>query len=129
VFQRDYLLRIIQQAAEAVARALKLLRERKSDEAEQALGEGYAALGIDRELLLVLDAPTLRSQLADDEKVAIAVRLLLADAEVRRAQGQPKAAVRRLRSAARLAEQLREPDPELTAELEHATARFGTDLD
>ena len=124
VFQRDYLLRVIQQAAEALARALKLLREKKDDDAEQALGEGYAALGIERELLLVLDAKTLRSQLADDEKVAMAVRLLLGDAEVRDAKGQRKGAVRRMKAAARLFEQLREPDGELAAELGRARERF-----
>ncbi len=119
MFQRDYLMRVIQQAAEALARALRLLRERKQEDAEQALGEGYSALGIDRELLLLLDAPTLRSQLADDEKVAMAARLLVGDAELRHARGQGSAAARRRRAARRLAEQLASgPELELTAELE-----------
>jgi len=119
MFQRDYLMRMIQQAAEALARALRFLRERKEEEAEQALGEGYAAVGIDRELLLLLDAPTLRRQLADDEKVAMAVRLLIGDAELRHARGEGSAAARRLRAAARLAEQLGGgPEVELTGELE-----------
>ena len=117
MFQRDYLLRVIQQAAEALARALRAIVARKDDEAEQALQEAYTALGIDRELLLLLDAPTLRSQLAAEEKVAMAARLLLGDAELRHARGEPEAARRRLRAAHRLAEQLSEPDPELTAEL------------
>lgn len=120
MFQRDYLLRIIQQAAEALARALRAIGARKDDEAEEALQEGYAALGIDRELLLLLDATTLRSQLVDDTKVAMAARLLLGDAALRRARGETDAALRRIRAAHRLAEQLREPDPELTAELARA---------
>jgi NAD-specific glutamate dehydrogenase len=127
VFQRDYILRAVQQAAEALARALKLLLSKKEDEAEQALVEGYAALGIDRELLLMLDAKSLRSQLADDSKVAMAARLLLGDAELRHARGDSKAALRRLRAAIRLAEELPAPDAQLTADLARVRRALGAD--
>lgn len=127
MFQRDYIMRAVQQAAEALARALKLLLKKKDDEAEQALVEGYAALGIDRELLLLLDAPSLRSQLADDAKVAMAARLLLGDAEVRQARGDSKGALRRLRAAIRLADQLPAKDAELTAELARVRGELGVD--
>jgi hypothetical protein len=121
MFQRDYLLRVIQQAADAIARALRLLVSRKEDEAEQALQEGYTALGIDRELLLLLDAASLRSQLVDDEKVAMAARLLLVDAELCNARGESAAAARRLRAARRLAEQVHTPDAALDADLKRVS--------
>jgi hypothetical protein len=127
VFQRDYIMRAVQQAAEALARALKLLLKEKEDEAEQALAEGYAALGIDRELLLLLDPTSLRSQLADDTKVAMAARLLLGDAEVQQTRGDSKGAWRRLRAAIRLAGQLPEQDAELATELARVRNALGAD--
>ena len=127
MFQRDYIMRAVQQAAEALARALKLLLKKKDEEAEQALVEGYGALGIDRELLLLLDAASLRSQLADDAKVAMAARLLAGDAEVRQARGDSKGALRRLRAAIRLADQLPEKDAELTGELARVRGELGAD--
>lgn len=127
MFQRDYIMRAVQQAAEALARALKLLLKKKDEEAEQALVEGYAALGIDRELLLLLDAATLRSQLADDAKVAMAARLLLGDAEVRQTRGDAKGALRRLRAAIRLADALPAPNAELTTEFARVRRELGAD--
>lgn len=127
MFQRDYIMRAVQQAAEALARALRALLNKKEDEAEQALAEGYNALGIDRELLLLLDATSLRSQLADDEKVAMAARLLLGDAEVRQSRGESKAALRYLRAAIRLATTLPTPDETLDAELARVREALGAD--
>jgi hypothetical protein len=117
MFQRDYIMRAIQQAAEALARALRLLLQKKPDEAEQALEEGYAALGIDRELLLLLDAVTLRRQLGEEEKLSMATRLLLGEAELRLARGEAGAAARRWRAAARLSEQLATVPDDLADEI------------
>ena len=130
MFQRDYIMRAVQQAAEALARAVRALLNKKEDEAEQALAEGYNALGIDRELLLLLDATSLRSQLADDEKVAMAVRLLLGDAEVQQSRGETAAALRRLRAAIRLAATLPTlptPDETLDADLARVREALGAD--
>jgi hypothetical protein len=127
LFQRDYIMRAVQQAAEMLARALRALVNKKEDEADQALTEGYAALGIDRELLLLLDATSLRSQLADDPKVAMAARLLLGDAEVRQSRGESAAALRRLRAAIRLAATLPAPDESLDADLARVRAALGAD--
>ena len=130
MFQRDYIMRAVQQAAEALARAVRALLNKKEDEAEQALAEGYNALGIDRELLLLLDATSLRSQLADDEKVAMDVRVLLGDAEVQQSRGESAAALRRLRAAIRLAATLPTlptPDETLDAELARVREALGAD--
>jgi hypothetical protein len=127
VFQRDYIMRAVQQAAEALARALRALLSKKEDEAEEALAEGYHALGIDRELLLLLDATSLKSQLADDEKVAMAARLLLGDAELQQSRGASHAAMRRLRAAIRLAAQLPAADATLDADLARVREALGAD--
>lgn len=127
MFQRDYILRAVQQAAEALARALRLLLQKKPEEAEQALQEGYAALGIDRELLLLLDAVTLRRQLGEEEKLSMAVRLLLGESELRLERGEAAAAARRWRAAARLSEQLAEVPEDLAEELARLQRALGVE--
>jgi hypothetical protein len=122
VFQRDYLLRAIAQAAAAIARALGLRTENKPIEAEQALNEGYAALGIDRELLIMLDADSLRRHFADEQKLSMGVRLLLCDVELQLDRDDRRSALQRLKAARRLLGQLAAPDAELTGELELVSA-------
>ena len=125
MFQRDYILRVVQQAAEALARALRLLLQKKPEEAEQALQEGYAALGIDRELLLLLDAVTLRRQLGEEEKLSMAVRLLLGESELRLQRGEAGAAAKRWRAAARLSEQLTQVPEDLAEDLARQQRTLG----
>jgi hypothetical protein len=118
MFQRDYILRMIEVAGQAIARALGLLVKKQPEQAEQALAEGYGALGIDRELLLLLDARTLRSQLGDDDRLAVAVRLLLCDSEIKWHKRENAAAQRRLKAARRLLSEHSAPTADLQAELE-----------
>ncbi|HKU38374.1 MAG TPA: hypothetical protein VJR89_09515 [Polyangiales bacterium] len=127
MFQRDYIMRAVQQAAEALARALRALLKKQPQEAEQALAEGYAALGIDRELLLMLDAATLRRQLGEDEKIEMAARLMLGEAELTLAKGAAGGAARRWRAAARLAETLGTMPETLKAELDRVQRVLGVE--
>src|SRR3954465_5767432 len=106
MFQRDYLMRMAAQVAQAVSRAFGLIAKRQNDEAEQQLDTGYGALGMDRDLLLILDGPTLARQLGDDERMAAAITLLLCDAELQLARGDRPAAQKCLRAANRLREHL-----------------------
>jgi predicted Zn-dependent protease len=120
MFQRDYLLRMIDMAAQAIARALRLLLAKQPEEAEQQLNTAYSALPIDRELLLLLDAKSVRAQLGDDGVLQTVVKLLVCDAEVQLHKNDARAALRRLRAARRL-EALPlalPPDPALNEELE-----------
>jgi hypothetical protein len=119
MFQRDYILRLIDAVAQAVARALKLLiQEQKPDEAEQVIAEGYAALSLDRELLLLLDGPSLRVHCGGDDKLVLAVQLLLADCQIQVHKGDARTAQRTLKAARRALAELEEKPTELTAELE-----------
>lgn len=120
LFQRDYILRMVEQAAQAIARALGLLAQDKPEEAEHALALGYSALGFDRHLIGVLDAATFARQLGDDERIAAAVRLLLCDAELCERRSDLAGSKRRLRLAAGLVEQLSTPAPSLQSELDAA---------
>ena len=113
MFQRDYLMRMVAQVAQAVARALGLIAKRKNDEAEQQLDTGYGALGMDRELLLILDGPTLARQLGDDQRIGAAVALLLCDAELQLARADRPDAQKCLRAAHRLREHLAGVAPDI----------------
>jgi hypothetical protein len=118
MFQRDYILRMIEQAAQAIARAMRMFREQKQDEAEQQLASGYAALGLDPELLGILDAASLRAQWGDEEMLAMASRLLLCDAELRQGAGDRALAQRRFKTARKLKGLLSTPQDDLDAELD-----------
>jgi hypothetical protein len=122
MFQRDYILRAIEAASEALARALRLfLVDKKPEQAEEEVAAGYAALGLDRELLLLLDGPTLRRHMGDDDKLLMAVRLLLSESEIKCHKGEKAAASRRLKAARRLLTEHPAVPAELTAELARVT--------
>jgi hypothetical protein len=80
---------------------------------------------MDRELLLVLDGPTLARQLGDEQRIAAAITLLLCDAELNLARGDRPAARKRVRAAYRLREQLASAG----ADVEQAFARVDALLD
>lgn len=122
MFQRDYIQRMLDAVAQVIARVLRLIAQKKPDEAEQALGEGYSALSIDRELLLMLDGPSLRAHFQDEDKLLMAARLLLCDCEVQIHKGEPRAAARRLKAARRILTEHGAPPPEVSAELARVTA-------
>jgi len=110
-------MRAIQQAAELVARALRLLVANQPRQAEEQLSAGYAALALDRELLLLLDAATLRSQIKDDDRLEMAARLLLADAALRVHEREHALGGKLLRAARRLLALHPRPADDLVAEL------------
>lgn len=127
MFQRDYILRAIEAASQALARALRLfLVEKKPEQAEHEVAAGYAALGLDRELLLLLDGPTLRRHIGDDDKLLMAVRLLLGESEIKCHKGERAAAARRMKAARRLLAEHPKPPAELTAELERVAQSLGS---
>jgi hypothetical protein len=126
MFQRDYILRMMEAVAQVAARVLRLLRQQKKpEEAQQVVAEGYNALSLDREMLLMLDGPSVRTHCGDDdEKLGLAVRLLLLDCEVQVHKVDKREAQRTLRAARRALQEIakRTQAPEdLAAELEGMT--------
>jgi hypothetical protein len=102
MFQRDYVLRMVQQAAQAIARAMGLVEQQRLDDADGELSGAYALLGLDRELVLLLDRDSLARVLDGDDKRAAAIRLLLSDAELAWQRGDRELAHKRVRAAGRL---------------------------
>lgn len=124
MFQRDYILRLIDAVAEAVARVLRLIAQKKDpEEAQQVLAEAYKGLSLDREFLLVLDGPSIRIHCGnDDEKLALAVRVLLSDCEVQVYKADQREASRTLKAARRALAEVSEKPADLVAELARMTA-------
>jgi hypothetical protein len=102
VIREDYLLRMIQQLADAVAR---MAARRTSGQLEQALREGEAAydlLGVPRELCDVLDSPALADRLRDPDKIRAMARLAWEEGRIWGAKGDPRAGLARMRRALEL---------------------------
>lgn len=120
VFQRDYILRMFEAVAQVAARVLKLLvQQKKPEEAQQVVAEGYRTLSLDREFLLVLDGPSIRTHCGgDDEKLQLAAKLLLLDCEVQVHKAERREALRTLKAARRVLGELREKPEELSQDLE-----------
>jgi hypothetical protein len=99
--QRDYLERLIQQVAEAVARVLGLAREGRLDDAEQELHRAWSAVvNLRRRDIDRLDDATLRLLLGP--KAPLAARLLEAEAAIADARGDAATASALRRRAADL---------------------------
>jgi cobalamin biosynthesis protein CbiG len=114
---------MVQVVAQVAARVLRLLsKDKKPEEAQQVLAEGYRTLSLDREFLLVLDGPSIRTHCGnDEEKLALAARLLLSDCEVQLHKADRREAQRTLRAARRTLAELSEKPAELSADLERLT--------
>lgn len=122
MFQRDYILRMIDAVAQAIARALKLLiQEKKPEQAEQVIAEAYSTLSLDREMLLMLDGPSIRTHCGDDDKLALAVKLLLCDSEIQLHKGDRSMALRALKAARRALQAHGQPPQELQEQLQRQT--------
>jgi hypothetical protein len=103
MFREDYILRIIQQLVDAIARIAGFNRRGEHDkalaEAEQAWGK---LLDAPRELIDAVDSATLASMLRDPEKMRIAVQLLHEEGRALAGKGDPLHAALRYRRALEL---------------------------
>lgn len=82
----DYLMRLVKQLAEVVARLLKLRAERRDEDAEQALSDACAELfGIEHRVLNMLDAKSAAALLGDKARVDAYAQLLEAMGDSARA--------------------------------------------
>jgi len=83
--QRDYLLRLIEQFIEAIARILGLARDGNFSDAKREIDAAYRSLGIARSMADQLDDSSLRMLLGED-KLRVLAMLFVAEAHVLRAQ-------------------------------------------
>lgn len=94
--ERDFVLRVVEQLAEAIARALKLAREAKPAEARAGLREACrTALGIEHSILSMLDARSAVELLGAPERVEAYVQLVEGMAQVEREAGDAQELKRR----------------------------------
>lgn len=119
---RDFVMRIVRQLAELLARALKLKREKKFDEAAQTIEGGCGdLLGFDFGALALVDSASSAQLLAEPARIRAFARLLEELAEVHRAAGDvAKARARGKHAAEMYGEVLKRKagDPESTEALE-----------
>ena len=112
MFREDYILRIIQQLVDAIARIAGFNRRGEHDkalaEAEQAWGK---LLDAPRELIDVVDSATLASMLRDPEKMRIAAQLLHEEGRALAGKGDPLHAALRYRRALELVLEARAIEP------------------
>lgn len=84
----DVLMRSIHQLVEALLRAVGLRKKKDLPAAEQALGEGLSSLGLPLELVVRVDAATLRSLVADPTRRALLAGALAELSALREDQGR-----------------------------------------
>jgi hypothetical protein len=112
VFREDYILRIIQQMADFLARIAGHNRKREFDKAVSEASRAWAeVLDVPRELVEVLDTPTLAGMLGDPDKMRLASQLLVEEARAVAGKGDPLGAAQRYRRAFELLLEARAVDP------------------
>jgi hypothetical protein len=93
VIRQDYLLRLIQQAAEAIAKALGLIDRGELQAAEREVeGAFRGLLKVDRQTYGLLDARSLVPLLGPPEVVRALARLSKMSGDIKTAAGHPKTA-------------------------------------
>lgn len=100
MFEQDYIKRQVRGAVEGIARALRLLKEQRFDDAEGDLDAALdELLPIDREVFETLDATSLLPLLGQPDRVEAIAQVLAVQAAVRDAQQQGQRAQRLRRRA------------------------------
>ncbi len=103
MLQRDYLLRLIEQAANAIAKALGLLEKGDVVTAEQEINGALSDLtNMDRQTFVLLDSKTLAPMLGPPKRVRAVARICLAAGKIHERKGDPGAALTSFRRAIEL---------------------------
>ncbi len=100
MFEDDFILRAVKQAAVMVARALGLKQAGQQEEAQQTLGEAYdELLGPSREFLDSVDGATLYRLVANVEVARALAAACALDAGLREQAGERSKALQRAQQA------------------------------
>ena len=114
--ERDYVMRLVKQLAEFIARALKLANAAKPEEALATLRAACGqALGMEYEVLSMLDAKSAVELLGEKARVTAFIQLVEAMGDVDARGNEPMRALTRYQHALELAEAV--GDRELAAKL------------
>ncbi|QSQ11860.1 hypothetical protein [Myxococcus landrumensis] len=98
--RKDYIERLIEQFAAALARLLKARREKRFDDAAQLLrATALDILGMEYDALLMVDALSTARLLGEPSRVKVLARLVAEDGELHDARGEHATALSRFRYA------------------------------
>ncbi len=112
--ERDFILRLIKQLVEVIARALKAGKAGQSDEAQALLEAGcLSLLGMDFRSLAMVDAASAAGVLGDATRVLVLARLVAAMGEVASTAGEQAHAASHRVHALELALEARARKPDL----------------
>ncbi len=96
LIERDYVMRLVKQIVDFIARALKLAKEGKDREAIELLESGcLSALGIPWSALALVDSRSAAGVLGDAARIAAFGRILEERANIEALQGKRELALRR----------------------------------
>jgi hypothetical protein len=87
--QRDYILRMIEQFAQAIAAIVAHLTGGRLEEAKRDIDATYRSLGVSRSMVLPLDNASL-VLLVGAEKADLVIKLFAVEAELLRKEGRTK---------------------------------------
>jgi tetratricopeptide (TPR) repeat protein len=112
VFREDFILRLIQQLAESIAHIARLNQAGQHDKALAAADQGWGKLlDAPRELIDVVDTPTLAGMLREPAKLRAAAQLFYEEGRALAGRGDPLHAGIRYRRALELILEARAIDP------------------
>lgn len=112
MIRQDYLLRIIEQAAQAIARMLGATQKNDYHSARVQADEAYSLLGVPPELVLRMDSASLASLFAQPMKIRMLSKLLWQEGELYRATKDPLNGLDRQRRAVELLLEAQRLDPQ-----------------
>jgi hypothetical protein len=102
MFENDYVMRIVKQVAEAIARMLNLSDDGDHDRALREADDAWDLLGVPRELVAAVDTRTLAGLLRGPEGMRLAAELSLNEGKVLEAKRDPMNAFASYRRALEL---------------------------
>jgi hypothetical protein len=90
--QRDYILRMIEQFAQAIAAIVAHLGGGRREEARAAIDQAWVSLGVSRSMVQSLDANSIR-MLVGEEKAELVMKLFAVEAELLHSEGKEREAL------------------------------------
>jgi hypothetical protein len=120
MFREDYILRLIEQVGEALRKLAGLNAKGDHGAALAGIDEAWSKLDVPRELVEVVDTPTLAGMLRDPRTMRLVAGLFVEEARALAGRGDPVHAHVLIRRAMELHLEARAVDPEGRAEDEGA---------
>jgi hypothetical protein len=111
MFREDYIMRLVRQVAEVLARMVNRRAAGDHRAAIQQADELYDTLGVPREMCDVVDTPTLAASLRHPDKMRALARISWEEGHAHKALGDPLTAFARYRRALELLLEARAAEP------------------